>query len=192
VAHRDARTTLYARHLMVQRHQASWPAADIAEQLAVSHATVHKWLSRHHGGQLGRPGRRARGRQSQADERRYLRLRTFVTGEATAEARVDAHRDRRAGDRAVSAWARDNAATLRALAGQVTALRGLSVEARRCAERLAIALDADAADLLSPMAAVRSHLTGRHQGLADQLAVIGKRSEQLRSDAAHRRRPTPP
>lgn len=48
MAHANARTTLYARHLIVQRHQAGWPAARIAEQLGISRATVHKWLARHH------------------------------------------------------------------------------------------------------------------------------------------------
>lgn len=47
MAHRNARTTVFARRLMVQRHAAGWPAARIAEQLGVSRATVHKWLRRH-------------------------------------------------------------------------------------------------------------------------------------------------
>lgn len=49
MAHRNARTTLYARRLIVARHQAGWPAARIAEQLGVSRATVYKWLTRHRG-----------------------------------------------------------------------------------------------------------------------------------------------
>src|SRR3954454_3421946 len=60
----------------------------------------------------------------QAAERRYLRLRPSDTGEATGEARVRAERDRRAGDRAVAGWARENSATLRELAGQVSAATG--------------------------------------------------------------------
>jgi transposase InsO family protein len=47
VAHRNARTTVYARRLVVQRHLAGWPAARIAEQLGVSRATVHKWIARY-------------------------------------------------------------------------------------------------------------------------------------------------
>jgi len=47
VAHRNARTTVYARRLIVERHTAGWPAARIAEQLGVSRATVHKWIRRH-------------------------------------------------------------------------------------------------------------------------------------------------
>src|SRR6476469_7102321 len=61
----------------------------------------------------------------QAAERRFLRLRPSATGETTGEGRVDAERDRRAGDRAVADWARSNAAVLRQLAGQVSALDGL-------------------------------------------------------------------
>jgi len=33
VAHRNARTTVYARQLIVERHRAGWPAVRIAEQL---------------------------------------------------------------------------------------------------------------------------------------------------------------
>jgi transposase InsO family protein len=47
VAHRNARTTVYARRLIVERHRAGWPAARIAEQLGISRATVHKWIRRH-------------------------------------------------------------------------------------------------------------------------------------------------
>ena len=47
MAHRNARTTVYARRLIVQRHQGGWAAARIAEQLGVSRATVHKWIARH-------------------------------------------------------------------------------------------------------------------------------------------------
>jgi transposase InsO family protein len=46
MAHANARTNVYARRLMVTRWAAGWPAAQIAEQLGVSRATVHKWLRR--------------------------------------------------------------------------------------------------------------------------------------------------
>src|SRR3954463_10099842 len=72
----------------------------------------------------------------QAAERRFLRLRPSATGELTGEGRVDAERDRRAGDRAVADWARRNAAVLRQLAGQVSALEDLDGEARVNADRL--------------------------------------------------------
>ena len=45
--HRNARTTVYARRLMVQRQLAGWPQARIAEQLGVSRPTVSKWINRY-------------------------------------------------------------------------------------------------------------------------------------------------
>jgi transposase InsO family protein len=47
VAHANARTTVYARQLMVDRYLAGWPAARVAEQLGVSRATVYKWVRRY-------------------------------------------------------------------------------------------------------------------------------------------------
>lgn len=47
MAHANARTTVFARRLMVERVAAGWPAARVAEQLGVSRATVHKWLRRY-------------------------------------------------------------------------------------------------------------------------------------------------
>ena len=47
MAHRNARTNLFARRLIVERVAAGWPAAHVAEQLGVSRATVHKWVRRH-------------------------------------------------------------------------------------------------------------------------------------------------
>ena len=47
MAHRNARTTVYARRLIVQRWLGGWPAARIAEQLGISRATVHKWIRRY-------------------------------------------------------------------------------------------------------------------------------------------------
>lgn len=46
MSHRNARTTLYARRLIIERWKAGWPAARIAEQLGISRATVHKWIRR--------------------------------------------------------------------------------------------------------------------------------------------------
>lgn len=47
MVHANARTTVFARRLIVERVAAGWPAARVAEQLGVSRATVHKWLRRH-------------------------------------------------------------------------------------------------------------------------------------------------
>jgi transposase len=47
MAHRNARLTVYARRLLVERFAAGWSAARVAEQLGVSRATVFKWVRRH-------------------------------------------------------------------------------------------------------------------------------------------------
>jgi hypothetical protein len=125
----------------------------------------------------------------QAAERRFLRLQPSTTGETTGEARVDAERDRRAGDRAVADWARRNSAVLRQLAGQVSALDGLDAAGRETADRLGAALgDDDVTSLLPPLAAVRPHLKDDHAGLADRLGTIAEHTDQLRRDAAGNRR----
>jgi transposase InsO family protein len=47
VPHRNARLTVYARLLIVERSRAGWPQARIAEQLGVSRGTVSKWIDRY-------------------------------------------------------------------------------------------------------------------------------------------------
>jgi hypothetical protein len=122
----------------------------------------------------------------QAAERRYLRLQPSSSGERTGEARVDAERDRRAGDRAVADWARRNAAVLRQLAGRVSALDGLDPAARASADRLVVALgDDDPANLLPPLAAAGPHLTG---DLGTRVGEISAEAARLRRDAAGNRR----
>ncbi len=46
MSHRNARTTLHGRLLMVQRYQAGWPKARIAEAMGMSRKCVHTWISR--------------------------------------------------------------------------------------------------------------------------------------------------
>lgn len=46
-AHRNARTTPYARALIVERHGAGEPVAAIAAAFGISERTVYKWLKRH-------------------------------------------------------------------------------------------------------------------------------------------------
>ena len=122
----------------------------------------------------------------QAAERRYLRLQPSHTGEKTGEARVDAERDRRAGDRAVADGARRNSAILRQLAGRVSTLDGLGPAAQESADRIGAALgDDDPARLLPPLAAAQPHLTG---ALAEQLGEISAHTDRLRRDAAGNRR----
>ncbi|MFE9750028.1 hypothetical protein ACFYOT_34385 [Saccharothrix saharensis] len=108
----------------------------------------------------------------QAAERRYLRLRPSELG-ATAEGRVRAERDRRAADRAVSRWARDNAASLRSLAGQVGRMDVVVREA--------LAED-DAVALLEPLTAALAKLRGSHPDLAAEVQAVSDRAEEVRRD----------
>lgn len=112
----------------------------------------------------------------QAAERRYLRLRPSTSGEPTAEARVRAERDRRAGDRAVATWARENSATLRELAGEVTAATGAGHV------RDALAHD-DPTALLSPLASAHADLSPGHPGLAARVESVTEEAERRRKDA---------
>jgi transposase len=47
MAHRNARTTVYARGLIVERRLAGWSATSVAEQLGISRPTVDKWWRRY-------------------------------------------------------------------------------------------------------------------------------------------------
>ncbi|MCS7475918.1 hypothetical protein ACFFQW_00210 [Umezawaea endophytica] len=114
----------------------------------------------------------------QAAERRFLRLRTSEVGGSTGEQRVKAERDRRAGDRAVSRWARDNSAVLRGLAGQIG---DLDPSVHR-----ALGED-DAAALLSPLAGAHDHLSATHPDLAARIGVIGEHTDRVRRDTQSRR-----
>ncbi|UJW28244.1 HSP18 transcriptional regulator [Saccharothrix sp. AJ9571] len=123
----------------------------------------------------------------QAAERRYLRLKPSASGEATGEGRVRAQRDRRAGERAVATWARENSGSLRRLAGQVSAVGGLDSES---AGRVRQALgDDDAAALLSPLAEANQQLQAGHQQLAAEVAAVTEHTARLRRDAIDSRRP---
>ncbi|WP_374109171.1 type III effector protein [Streptomyces sp. CC228A] len=113
----------------------------------------------------------------QAAERRYLRLRPGAPG-TTGEQRVQATRDRRASDRRVAAWARDNASRLRQLAGQLSALDDLPDETRTLLGR---ALgDHDPAALLAPLADARAHLDGGHAELRGRLDAVSEHTAGLR------------
>ena len=121
----------------------------------------------------------------QAAERRYLRLRPDEAGTAsTGEQRVRAERDRRAGDRAVAKWARDNAIGLRQLAAQVSALDGdqnLVGDAQRHVDTVTAALgESDTAALLGPLTEAHPHLHASHPGLADKIATVNDEGNQAR------------
>ncbi|MGW6260966.1 type III effector protein [Streptomyces sp. NPDC055085] len=108
----------------------------------------------------------------QAAERRYLRGRPGPAG-TTGEQRVTATRQARAADRTTAAWARDNAADLRRLAGQITALTDLPAAARHPLSELHTALaHDDPADLITPLAATRPHLATAHPDLAARLDTL--------------------
>lgn len=130
----------------------------------------------------------------QAAERRYLRLRTPTDVDLTAEQRVRAARDERAGERAVAGWARQNASRLRQVAGRASALTDLSDRGRRQAEALEETLDHDdPAALLEPLRAMHPHLVDDHEVLAAEVDDISRRIGRVRSETqrSRRRRPGP-
>ncbi|WNI21518.1 type III effector protein [Streptomyces sp. ITFR-16] len=117
----------------------------------------------------------------QAAERRYLRVRPGSPG-TTGEQRVQATRSRRAADRSVTAWARTNAAVLRQLAGQITALTDLPVQADTPVARLAEALaDDDASGLVGRLADTRVHLEAGHPDLAARVDSVSDTTARLRA-----------
>ncbi|GGO80596.1 type III effector protein [Wenjunlia tyrosinilytica] len=108
----------------------------------------------------------------QAAERRYLRGRPGPAG-TTGEQRVTATRQARAADRNTATWAHRNAADLRRLAGQITALTDLPPAARRPLDELHAALaHNDPADLIAPLTATRPHLAAAHPDLAARLDTL--------------------
>ncbi|MEU2619527.1 type III effector protein [Streptomyces sp. NPDC007157] len=111
----------------------------------------------------------------QAAERRYLRGRPGAVG-TTGEQRVTATRQARAAERASVTWARANAADLRRLAGQITALAHLAPEARSAQAALHAALGAtDAAELIAPLTGMRPYLDAHHTDLVKCLDALDDR-----------------
>jgi hypothetical protein len=121
----------------------------------------------------------------QAAERRFLRLQpSGAEDQRTGEERVRDERGRRAGDRAVTAWARRNSGPLRQLAGRIGALEGLAAAAQRQVDVVQVALgDDDASALLHPLAAAGSHLTGAHAELAEQVRSVTNQLDKVRRDS---------
>ena len=110
----------------------------------------------------------------------------------TREQRIQATRDERAGDRAVAAWARENAAELRQIAGQVSAVAGLTSAGRRDAKTLESSLtEDDPTSLIVPLADMREHLVDEHARLAAQVDAVGQKVRRVRRET-QRRRDTPP
>ncbi|GAA2998146.1 HSP18 transcriptional regulator [Actinokineospora diospyrosa] len=120
----------------------------------------------------------------QAAERRYLRGRPDGTTTSTGEQRVRAERDRRAGDRAVVRWARDNAVLLRRLAAAVSVVDGLDRDGQRSVDDVTDALGgADSADLLTPLADAGRHLRESHPELADRIDRVADHVHRARHEA---------
>ncbi|SEF17385.1 type III effector protein [Streptomyces sp. Ag109_O5-10] len=118
----------------------------------------------------------------QAAERRYLRGRPGAAG-TTGEQRVTATRQARAAERATATWARANAADLRRLAGQISALAHLAPEARSAQAALHAALGAaDAAELIAPLTGMRPYLDARHTGLVESLDALEDRRTAAAAD----------
>ena len=124
----------------------------------------------------------------QAAERRYLRISPNAADPSmNGEQRVQAARDQRASDRAIAVWAKENAADLRRLAGQVAALADLDSAAQASVERVHDALgDDDSVALLGPLAAAGAQLTRGHPALAGRISEVGDRTDEVRQ--ASRRR----
>ncbi|MDJ0382437.1 HSP18 transcriptional regulator [Streptomyces sp. G-G2] len=123
----------------------------------------------------------------QAAERRYLRLRPGTPG-STGEERVQATRDTRAADRTITAWARDNAADLRRLAGQITALTDLPASSQNAVSDLNRALaDNDPARLVHPLSATRAHLRPQDADLAERIDTLARHTDQLRQNTHDQR-----
>ena len=120
----------------------------------------------------------------QAAERRFLRLRpSGARDPRTGEERVRDERDRRAGDRAVAAWARRNSGELRRLAGRVSAIEGLPAAAQRDIDVVQDALGGDdAAALVDPLAAAGTHLAGADAHLAELVRSVTDRVDRVRRD----------
>ncbi|MGW1759734.1 type III effector protein [Streptomyces mirabilis] len=124
----------------------------------------------------------------QAAERRYLRVRPGNPG-STGEQRIRATRDRRAADRTVTAWARANAADLRQLAGQITALTDLPAAARTPIVELTAGLaDNDAAALVAPLTAMHAYLTSDHPDFAARVDDVARHTDRLRRHSGDQRR----
>ncbi|OXM71113.1 MULTISPECIES: hypothetical protein [Amycolatopsis] len=119
----------------------------------------------------------------QAAERRYLRLRDAAGSANTADERVQETRDRRAEEKAVTQWARENSASLRRLAGQISALKGVPGVGK---VRRALAED-DAAALLTPLTGVSQYLDHAYPQLAVEISAVREHMDRVRRETQERR-----
>ncbi|WP_432876969.1 hypothetical protein ACQPYH_27725 [Kribbella sp. CA-245084] len=134
----------------------------------------------------------------QAAESRYLRMQRDFSGARTTtrDQRMRATRDQRSGDRAVAGWARDNAAELRSLAGQIAALpdgeatggRDGAIERSSLVSRVTDALgNNDAAELVAPLLEAGSVLRATYPSLAGQVSALAAAADQVRAADLDRR-----
>ncbi|MBB3049354.1 hypothetical protein FHS23_000349 [Prauserella isguenensis] len=125
----------------------------------------------------------------QAAERRYLRMRKpEQEAGLTADARVQAERDRRAGQRAVRAWAQDNSEVVRKLAALVGSLDDVDDEARPHVDVVSRTLgNDDPVLLIGPMVSAVAHLRDSHPDLAAQVDGVNAEVEEARRAAVDRR-----
>ncbi|WP_217207042.1 type III effector protein, partial [Streptomyces sp. AC550_RSS872] len=167
--HETSRPTHDAQHTEAEQALASLLLLrQIREQLAGWETGLIE-TARHAGASWADLARPLGVASRQAAERRYLRNRPGPAG-TTGEQRVQATRERRAADRNLTAWARDNAAGLRRIAGQITALTDLPTAARSPVGQLHAALaQDDPTALIHPLNATRPHLTTAHPRLAAQI-----------------------
>jgi hypothetical protein len=126
----------------------------------------------------------------QAAERRFLRLSPQASDrpETTREQRVQTARDQRSGDRAVAAWARENAAELRQLAARISALPARAQGGQDGRDAIHAALgDDDAAALVAPLSGAGPSLRRGHQDLADQVETLEQKTAEIRNADQDRR-----
>lgn len=125
----------------------------------------------------------------QAAERRYLRLhKPEHESELTADGRVQAERDRRAGQRAVRTWAQDNSEVVRKLAALVGSAGDVGDEAKPYVDVVSRKLgNDDPVLLIAPMVSAADQLRDSHPDLAVQIDGVNSEVEQVRREAIDRR-----
>ncbi|MCT9010772.1 hypothetical protein [Streptomyces rhizosphaerihabitans] len=101
----------------------------------------------------------------------------------TKEQRVQATRDQCAADRSLTSWAYNHAATLRQLAGTITALPDLPSTATNALAAIRAALGhSDPAQLHGPLSEAGPHPRPAHPDLADRVTDIGGHTHGLREN----------
>jgi hypothetical protein len=101
---------------------------------------------------------------------------------------VHTTRDQRAADRSVTSWAYNRAATLRQLAGTITALPVLPTTATNALAALHTALGhSDPAQLHGPLSEAGPHPRPAHPDLADRVTDIDRHAHERRESEQRQR-----